>query len=108
MHAPPVCLVCSALPQAAARRCGACVPSARPEAGTDAMDAGPPPGGGGGGGGGGGAGKGDGEGNNRLRRRGQQSMDVFGGTEGQAVLFIAVLMYVVQQLTTWANSNCSC
>jgi hypothetical protein len=35
-------------------------------------------------------------------------MDVFGGTEGQAVLFFAVLMYVVQQLTTWANSNCSC
>jgi len=32
-------------------------------------------------------------------------MDVFGGTEGQAVVFIAVLMYVVQQLTTWANSN---
>jgi hypothetical protein len=74
------------------------------------MDAGPPPGGGGGGAGGGGTppGKGDSEGNNRLRRREQQSMDVFGGTEGQAVLFFAVLMYVVQQLTTWANSNCSC
>ena len=68
------------------------------------MEAAPPPGGGGGGAG---DGKGDGD-DNRLRRRGQQSMDVFGGTEGQAVLFIAVLMYVVQQLTTWANSNCTC
>ena len=72
------------------------------------MEAQPPPGGGGGGGGDPGAGKGD-DGNNQMRRRGgQQSMDVFGGTEGQAVLFIAVLMYVVQQLTTWANSNCTC
>ena len=68
------------------------------------MDAAPPPGGGGGGGGP--PGKGDGD-DNQTRRRGQ-SMDVFGGTEGQAVVFIAVLMYVVQQLTTWANSNCTC
>lgn len=68
----------------------------------------PPPSGGGGAGGDAGAGKGgDGEGN-EMRRRGQQSMDVFGGTEGQAVVFIAVLMYVIQQLTTWANSNCTC
>jgi hypothetical protein len=66
------------------------------------MEAAPPPGDGGGGG------KGDGDGNQMGRRRGQQSMDVFGGTEGQAVMFIAVLMYVVQQLTTWANSNCTC
>ena len=113
MHAPlrGTSLVCAVhghkrVPAAAARACllrGG-------KAGAAAMDAEPPPGGGGGGGGGGGsgAGKGDGEGDNRLRRRGQQSMDVFGGTEGQAVLFVAVLMYVVQQLTTWANSNCSC
>lgn len=69
-----------------------------------------PPPGGGGGAGNGDAGKGDGDGNQMggRRRGGQQSMDVFGGTEGQAVVFIAVLMYVVQQLTTWANSNCSC
>jgi len=48
--------------------------------------------------------------NESGRRRGQQqqSMDVFGGTEGQAVVAIAVLMYVVQQLTTWASSNCAC
>jgi hypothetical protein len=76
-----------------------------------AMDAEPPPGGGGGGiggGAGGGRGKGEDDGNQLGRRRGRQSMDVFGGTEGQAVVFIAVLMYVVQQLTTWANSNCTC
>ena len=41
------------------------------------------------GGDGGGGGKGDGDGNQMGRRRGQQSMDVFGGKEGQAVLFIA-------------------
>ena len=73
------------------------------------MDAAPPPGGGGGGGGPPGKGDGDGDGDdNQMARRRGQSMDVFGGTEGQAVVFIAVLMYVVQQLTTWANSNCTC
>jgi hypothetical protein len=61
-------------------------------------------------GGNGSAGKKDSD-NETGRRRGQQqqqSMDVFGGTEGQAVVAIAVLMYVVQQLTTWASSNCAC
>ena len=35
-------------------------------------------------------------------------MDVFGGTEGQAVIVVAVLLYVIQSLTTWASSNCTC
>jgi hypothetical protein len=42
------------------------------------------------------------------RRAGQNTMDVFGGTEGQAVIVIAVLLYVIQNLTTWVSSNCTC
>eukprot|EP00961_Rhodomonas_salina_P062579 840104-Rhodomonas_salina.1 len=71
------------------------------------MDAGPPPGGGGGGSGGNPPGKGEQNGNNQRNRQ-QQSLDVFGGTEGQVVIFTAVLFYVIQQLTTWVNSNCTC
>ena len=42
------------------------------------------------------------------RRAAQNSMDVFGGTEGQAVIVVAVLLYVIQNLTTWVSSNCTC
>eukprot|EP00286_Rhodomonas_abbreviata_P007537 CAMPEP_0181322770 /NCGR_PEP_ID=MMETSP1101-20121128/19408_1 /TAXON_ID=46948 /ORGANISM="Rhodomonas abbreviata, Strain Caron Lab Isolate" /LENGTH=61 /DNA_ID=CAMNT_0023430711 /DNA_START=73 /DNA_END=255 /DNA_ORIENTATION=+ len=61
------------------------------------MEAGPPPGRGGGEDP---PGKGQGQGGGRRNRQ-QESLDVFGGTEGQAVIFIAVLFYVIQQLTTW-------
>ena len=52
-------------------------------------------------------GKGDPQGSGR-RGRNAPSMDVFGGTEGQAVILVAVLLYVIQNLTTWVNSNCTC
>ena len=65
-----------------------------------------PPNGGNGGNGGDPPGKGGSAGGSR--RAGQNSMDVFGGTEGQAVIVVAVLLYVIQSLTTWASSNCTC
>ena len=74
------------------------------------MEAGPPGGGGrrDGGQGGDPPGKGDdGEGAARGRQV-QQTMDVFGGMEGPAVVLVAVFLYVLQQLTTWGSADCTC
>eukprot|EP00960_Hanusia_phi_P040437 754452-Hanusia_phi.AAC.4 len=43
------------------------------------------------------------------RRRGRESMDVFGGTESIVIVFLALLFYIVQKLSTWtSNTNCEC
>ena len=43
------------------------------------------------------------------RRRGRESMDVFGGTESIVIVFLALLFYIVQKLTTWTgNTDCEC
>eukprot|EP00285_Hemiselmis_virescens_P010739 CAMPEP_0173393306 /NCGR_PEP_ID=MMETSP1356-20130122/22038_1 /TAXON_ID=77927 ORGANISM="Hemiselmis virescens, Strain PCC157" /NCGR_SAMPLE_ID=MMETSP1356 /ASSEMBLY_ACC=CAM_ASM_000847 /LENGTH=71 /DNA_ID=CAMNT_0014351309 /DNA_START=97 /DNA_END=312 /DNA_ORIENTATION=+ len=49
-----------------------------------------------------------GKGDNDQQPARPQAMDVFGGTEGQVVLIVGVLLWMVQRLSTWSNGNCTC